>query len=136
MSETAVKFCTKKAKDIDFQPIPGFREWLIAGDLGLKEATNGAYTAWITRANQLAEEHGTTGRHYHDYDFQIMYITKGWVKMYYEGQGDVLLEAGDFVYHPKAIVHDFMEYSDDIEIFELVSPGTHHYFQVEEESEK
>ena len=132
MTAATAQFVATKRADVQFNPIPGFREWLLAGDLGLKEATNGAYTAWITKANDLAEAHGTTGRHYHEYDFQIMYITKGWVKMYYEGQGEMVLEAGDFVYHPHSIVHDFMEYSDDIEIFEICSPGEYHYVQVDE----
>ena len=36
-----------------------------------------------------------------------------------------MLKAGDFVYHPPGHVHDFMDYSDDIEIFELASPADH-----------
>jgi mannose-6-phosphate isomerase-like protein (cupin superfamily) len=36
-----------------------------------------------------------------------------------------VLQAGDFVYHPPQHIHDFMEYSDDIEIFELASPADH-----------
>ncbi len=54
-----------------------------------------------------------------------MYVTRGWVKMYYEGEGEFVLKAGDFVYHSPKHIHDFMEYSDDIEIFELASPADH-----------
>ena len=73
---------------------------------------------------------GTSGRHYHNYDFQIMFITQGWVMMYYEDDGEFVLRAGDFVYHPKSHVHDFMEYSQDIEIFEMASPADHHSIDV------
>ena len=115
-------FCLSRAKDGEFEPQTGYRDWLKIRDLGLDEATGGQYNAWVTRANDLG---GATGRHYHNYTFQIMYITKGWVKMYYEGEGEFVLEAGDFVYHPPGHVHDFMEYSEDIEIFELTSPADH-----------
>ncbi len=54
-----------------------------------------------------------------------MYVTRGRVKMYYEGEGEFVLKAGDFVYHPPKHVHDFMDYSDDIEIFELAAPADH-----------
>ena len=47
------------------------------------------------------------------------------VKMYYQGEGEFILKAGDFVYHPPPHVQDFMEYSEDIEIFELASPADH-----------
>lgn len=116
-------FCLSRAKDATFTPMTGYRDWLKIRDLGLSEATHGDYDAWVTRANDLG---GSTGRHYHEYDFQIMFVLKGWVKMYYEGEGEFVLEAGDFVYHPPRHVHDFMEYSEDIEIFELAAPANHH----------
>ena len=121
------KFCLSRAVDARFQPMSGFRDWLKIRDLGLSEATAGSYDAWVTRAN---EPGGSTGRHYHEYDFQIMFIIQGWVKMYYEGEGEVVLRAGDFVYHPPRHVHDFMAYSEDIEIFELASPAHHHAIDV------
>jgi quercetin dioxygenase-like cupin family protein len=105
----------------------GFRDWLKTRDLGLSDATHGKYDAWVTRANELG---GSTGRHYHEYDFQIMFVIKGWVKMYYEGEGEFVLRAGDFVYHPPRHVHDFMDYSDDFEILELSSPAHHHAIDV------
>ena len=71
-----------------------------------------------------------SGKHYHNYDFQMMFVLKGWVKMYYEGEGENTLKEGDFVYHPKGHVHDFMEYSKDIEILEMASPAHHHSIDV------
>jgi mannose-6-phosphate isomerase-like protein (cupin superfamily) len=122
MSDEKTRFCLSRAADAHFEPMHGYRDWLKIRDLGLSDATHGKYDAWVTRANDLG---GSTGRHYHNYDFQIMYVTRGWVKMYYEGEGEFVLSAGDFVYHPSGHVHDFMEYSEDIEIFELASPADH-----------
>lgn len=118
----APKFCLSRGEDGEFKPMTGYRDWLKIRDLGLSDATHGQYDAWVTRANDLG---GSTGRHYHEYDFQIMFVLKGWVKMYYEGEGEFILRAGDFVYHPPRHVHDFMDYSPDIEIFELASPADH-----------
>jgi mannose-6-phosphate isomerase-like protein (cupin superfamily) len=122
MSGGKPKFYLSRAEGAHFEPMHGYRDWLKIRDLGLCDATHGAYDAWVTRANNLG---GSTGRHYHNYDFQVMYVTRGWVKMYYEGEGEFVLKAGDFVYHPPRHIHDFMEYSDDIEIFELASPADH-----------
>lgn len=122
MADHESGFCISRGEDATFAPMTGYRDWLKIRDLGLAEATHGKYNAWVTRANELGS---STGRHYHNYDFQIMYVTKGWVKMYYEGEGEFVLKAGDFVYHPPKHVHDFMDYSDDIEIFELTSPAGH-----------
>ena len=122
MSSEKTRFCLSRAENAHFEPMHGYRDWLKIRELGLSEATQGAYDAWVTRANDLG---GSTGRHYHNYSFQIMYVIRGWVKMYYEGEGEFVLKAGDFVYHPPKHVHDFMEYSDDIEIFELAAPADH-----------
>ena len=127
MSVEAPTFCLSKAKDAVYEPMTGYRDWLKIRDLGLSAATHGRYDAWVTRANEMG---GATGRHYHEYDFQIMFVLKGWVKMYYEGEGEFVLEAGDFVYHPPRHVHDFMDYSEDIEIFELASPANHHSIDI------
>ncbi len=119
MTNMKPKFCLSTARDGKFEPRSGYRDWSKIRDLGLSEATHGEYDAFVTRANQMG---GKGGRHYHEYDFQIMYVLKGWVKMFYEGEGEFTLEAGDFVYHPPRHVHDLMEYSEDIEILELFSP--------------
>ena len=122
MSSSQSQFCLSRAEGAHFEPMHGYRDWLKIRDPGLNAATQGEYNAWVTRANDLG---GSTGRHYHNYDFQIMYVTRGWVKMLYEGEGEFILNAGDFVYHPPGRVHDFMEYSEAIEIFELASPAEH-----------
>ena len=125
--ESKPSFCLSRSDDGEFEPMTGYRDWLKIRDLGLSDATHGQYDAWITRANTMG---GSTGRHYHNYDFQIMFVTKGWVKVFYEGEGEFVLRAGDFVYHLPGHVHDFMDYSEDIKIFELCSPANHHAIDV------
>jgi quercetin dioxygenase-like cupin family protein len=112
------KFCLSRA-DAPFEADP-FREWLIARDFGLVEATNGAYGGQITRAKELGQ---TTGPHWHPMTFQMIYVLKGWVKFWYEGEGEFVLKAGDFVYHPPRRAHDLLEYSEDIEMLEIFAPG-------------
>ncbi|MFM0695697.1 cupin domain-containing protein [Paraburkholderia sp. SIMBA_055] len=102
------KFCLCRA-DGPFEADP-FRDWLIARDFGLVEATNGAYGGQITRAKELGR---TTGPHWHPMTFQMIYVLKGWVKFWYEREGELMLKAGDFVYHPPRAAHDLLEYRTD-----------------------
>jgi len=127
MPATTHKFCLRKAALADFKPSGGLRDWLDNRDLGLNDATDGEYDAWISRANGVK---GGTGRHYHNYDFQVMYVLSGWLRMYHEGEGEVVMEEGDFVYHPKGHVHEIIEYSDDLELFELASPAGRHSIDI------
>jgi len=119
MTERKPIFCLSKAKDAKFEPMSGYRDWFAIRDLGLSEATHGQYDAYVTRANELG---GKGGRHYHEYNFQIMFVLKGWVKMWHEGEGEFILKPGDFVYHPPRHVHDLLDYSEDFEILEMFSP--------------
>ncbi len=120
MAEPESRFCISRAKDARFEPMTGFRDWLEIRDLGLAEATHGEYRAHITRISEMGSG---TGRHFHEMDFQIIYVIKGWVKVSYEGEGEFTLNAGDFVYQPPRMVHDFFDYSEDAELFELYSPA-------------
>ena len=114
------KFLVSRAKGARFEPMTGFRDWLSIRDLGLEDATHGEYRAFITRANEMGH---ATGAHYHEMEFQIIYVLKGWVKFHCAGEGEMTLEEGDFVYHPPRIVHDLLDYSEDVELFELYSPA-------------
>ena len=58
-----------------------------------------------------------------DGHFEPMRGYRGRVKTYYGAAGEFVSRAGDFDYRPPRHMHDFMEYLDDIEIFELASPG-------------
>ena len=112
-------FCISRAKDAVFAD-DQFRDWLMARDLGLAEATKGAFGGQVTRAKELGR---ATGAHYHEMTFQIVYVLKGWVTFWYEGEGEVTLNEGDFVYHPPTGVHDLRDYSADVELLELFAPA-------------
>ncbi|AAV94395.1 hypothetical protein SPO1095 [Ruegeria pomeroyi DSS-3] len=61
--------------------------------------------------------------HSHDLDFQMVYVTKGWVVFEYEGQGEHLLRAGSCVLQPPGIKHRECRHSDDMELIEIISPA-------------
>ncbi len=113
------RFCISRAKGADFKE-DQFRSWLTARDLGLSEATNGAYGAQVTRAKEPGH---TTGPHYHGMTFQIVFVLKGWVKFWYEGEGEFTFGEGDFVYHPPTATHDLRDYSEDVELLEIFAPA-------------
>ena len=61
--------------------------------------------------------------HSHDLDFQMVYVTKGWVVFEYEVQGEHILRAGSCVLQPPGIVHREVRHSDDMELIEIISPA-------------
>ena len=113
------KFCISRAADAQFTD-DKFRDWLVARDFGLGEATNGAFGGQVTRARELGH---TTGAHWHPMTFQMVYVLKGWVKFWYEGEGEFTFNEGDFVYHPPKALHDLRDYSADVELLEIFSPA-------------
>lgn len=61
--------------------------------------------------------------HSHELDFQMVYVTQGWVVFEYEGQGEHVLRAGSCVLQPPGIVHREVRHSDDLELIEITSPA-------------
>ena len=61
--------------------------------------------------------------HYHDVEFQMVYVLKGWVKTYMEGQGETMMKAGSAWTQPPRIRHLIMDYSDDVELLEVILPA-------------
>ncbi len=99
----------------------GLRSFFEYRDLGVKEATGGRVGAHVIRAKPGG--HGGTGWHTHGLEVQLVYVLKGWVKLAYEGIGEVLLEAGAFVHQPPGIRHVEIDHSDDVEILEITVPA-------------
>ncbi|QQS15242.1 MAG: cupin domain-containing protein [Rhodospirillales bacterium] len=99
----------------------GLRPFFEYRDLGLMGVTGGRVHAHVIRARPGM--HADAPRHWHDLDFQFVYVLKGWVKFHYEGYGDVTLEAGSMVYQPPRIKHKEIAHSDDLELIEITSPG-------------
>jgi len=99
----------------------GLRPFFEYRQLGIAEATAGKYGAHVIRA--VPGRHSEAAWHTHDLDFQMVYVTKGWVAFEYEGQGEQLLRAGSCVLQPPGIRHREVRHSDDMELIEIISPA-------------
>ena len=83
--------------------------------------------AWCRRMSSAsfrrsdAEEVSTP--HYHDVDFQMVYVLKGWIKSEFEGEGVHTFYAGSCWIQPPRIKHTVLGYSDDCEVLEIVLPA-------------
>jgi quercetin dioxygenase-like cupin family protein len=53
----------------------------------------------------------------------MVYVLKGWVKTYMEGQGETLMTEGSSWTQPPRIKHLIMDYSDDVELLEVILPA-------------
>ena len=90
-------------------------------DLGIKDAPGGKVLAHVIRSEQPCE--GPMGLHSPDLEFQMVYLTKGWARLYFEDIGEIRVEAGDAWYQPPRIRHEVLEYSDDWEVIEITMPA-------------
>jgi mannose-6-phosphate isomerase-like protein (cupin superfamily) len=99
----------------------GLRPFFEYRDLGIKDGTKGKFGAHVIRAVPGMESPAEW--HSHDLDFQMVYITKGWVVFEYEGQGEQMLREGSCVLQPPGIKHREVRHSDDMELIEIISPA-------------
>ena len=117
-------FTTSFAEEGEFKSA-GLRSMFEYRDLGIRNGTNGRFLAHVIRTKQAIDKQGdrVSGLHYHKLDFQMVYVLKGWVTFYYEGEGDVTFRPGDVVLQPPEIRHDIIACSDDMELLEITSPA-------------
>ena len=113
-------FTISHADDGKFEA-QGLRAFFEYRDLGVKSATKGKFGAHVIRAVLGMDGPGTW--HSHDLDFQMVYVTKGWVVFEYEGQGEQMLREGSCVLQPPGIKHREVRHSDDMELLEIISPA-------------
>ena len=99
----------------------GLRNYFEYRDLGVKRATRGKVVTHVIRARPGRAPEGDW--HYHDCSLQFVYVVKGWVKMEYEGTGEVLMKAGSCFYQPPRIRHRELAHSKNLEMVEVVSPA-------------
>ena len=99
----------------------GLRAFFEYRQLGIADATGGKYGAHVIRA--VPGRHSEAQWHTHDLDFQMVYVTEGWVVFEYEGQGEVILRKGSCVLQPPGIRHREVTHSDDMELIEITSPA-------------
>ena len=101
----------------------GLRAYAQYRDLGFAEATNGLAQAHVIRLIGPCDPAEVSKLHFHDVEFQMVYVLKGWVKTYIEGQGETLMKEGSSWTQPPRIKHLIMDYSDDVELLEVILPA-------------
>jgi hypothetical protein len=101
----------------------GLRTYAKYRDLGIAEASHGLARAHVIRLIGPCNPAEVSKLHFHDVEFQMVYVLKGWVKTYMEGQGETLMQEGSAWTQPPRIKHLIMDYSDDVELLEVILPA-------------
>jgi uncharacterized cupin superfamily protein len=101
----------------------GLRTYAQYRDLGISDASHGLAQAHVIRLIGPCNPAEVSKLHYHDVEFQMVYVLKGWVKTYLEGQGETLMKEGSAWTQPPRIKHLIMDYSDDVELLEVILPA-------------
>ena len=113
-------FVASHVKDAKFEP--GLRRYAHYRDLGIAKATGGLAQAHVIRLIPPCIPEEVSKRHYHDVDFQMIYVLKGWFKGEYDGEV-VTMHAGSAWLQPPKIKHTVLDYSDDCELLEIILPA-------------
>jgi mannose-6-phosphate isomerase-like protein (cupin superfamily) len=109
-------------RDEDFKT-NGLRVYAQYRDLGIAGATHGLAQAHVIRLIGPCNPAEVSKLHFHDVEFQMVYVLKGWVKTYMEGQGETLMQEGSCWTQPPRIKHLILDYSDNCELLEVILPA-------------
>ncbi|CCE07282.1 conserved hypothetical protein [Bradyrhizobium sp. STM 3843] len=109
-------------RDEDFKA-DGLRAYAHYRDLGIADATHGLARAHVIRLLPPCNPQEVAKLHTHDVEFQMVYVLKGWVKSYLEGVGETLMKEGSAWTQPPRIRHMILDYSDDVELLEVILPA-------------
>ena len=101
----------------------GLRAYAKYRDLGIANATHGLAQAHVIRLQGPCDPTEVSKLHFHDVDFQMVYVLKGWVKTYMDGQGETMMREGSAWTQPPKIKHMILDYSDDVELLEVILPA-------------
>ncbi|MGY4503653.1 mannose-6-phosphate isomerase-like protein (cupin superfamily) [Bradyrhizobium sp. GM24.11] len=101
----------------------GLRAYAKYRDLGIAAASRGLAQAHVIRLQGPCDPAEVSKLHFHDVDFQMVYVLKGWVKTYMDGQGETLMKEGSAWTQPPKIKHMILDYSDDVELLEVILPA-------------
>ncbi|MGX1106372.1 MULTISPECIES: cupin domain-containing protein [Bradyrhizobium] len=101
----------------------GLRTYAKYRDLGIAAASHGLAQAHVIRLQGPCNPDEVSKLHFHDVDFQMVYVLKGWVKTYMEGEGETLMQQGSAWTQPPRIRHMILDYSDDVELLEVILPA-------------
>jgi quercetin dioxygenase-like cupin family protein len=114
------KFTVSHHREEDFDA--GLRTYSAYRDLGLAPATGGLVQAHVIRMTKPFDAAEVAIPHYHDVQFQMVYVLKGWFRSEFEGEGVQTFRAGSCWIQPPKIKHIVRGYSDDCELLEIVMP--------------
>ena len=109
-------------RDEDFRA-DGLRAYATYRDLGIADVSGGLARAHVIRLIGPCNPAEVSKLHFHDVDFQMVYVLKGWVKTYMEGHGETLMNQGSAWTQPPRIRHMILDYSDDVELLEVILPA-------------
>jgi hypothetical protein len=115
------RFTVSHPREEDFDQ--GLRTYAKYRDLGIAPATGGMAQAHVIRFIPPYRPEDVSTPHYHDVDFQMVYVLKGWYKTEFEGEGVHTFHAGACWIQPPKIKHTVLGYSDDCELLEIVLPA-------------
>jgi quercetin dioxygenase-like cupin family protein len=101
----------------------GLRRYAKYRDLGMAKATGGKVQAHVIRFVPPFRPEEVSKLHYHDVEFQMIYVLKGWIKTELEGQGAHVMRPGSAWIQPPRIKHKVLDYSDDCEVLEVILPA-------------
>src|SRR5271165_2008124 len=101
----------------------GLRRYAQYRDLGIAAATKGLARAHVIKMVPPCDPAEVSKRHYHDVEFQMVYVLKGWIKSEFEGEGAVTMREGSCWLQPPRIKHTVLDYSDDCELLEIILPA-------------
>ncbi len=115
------KFTVSHHREADFDQ--GLRSYAKYRDLGIAAATGSMVQAHVIRFIPPYRPEEVSTPHFHDVDFQMVYVLKGWYKTEFEGEGTHTFHAGACWIQPPRIKHTVLGYSDDCELLEIVLPA-------------
>jgi mannose-6-phosphate isomerase-like protein (cupin superfamily) len=115
------KFAVSHPREEDFDQ--GLRSYAKYRDLGVAAATSGMAQAHVIRMIPPFRPEEVSTPHYHDVEFQMIYVLKGWMTSEFEGEGAHTFYAGSCWIQPPKIKHTVLGYSDDCELLEIILPA-------------
>ncbi|MGB8039875.1 MAG: cupin domain-containing protein, partial [Pseudolabrys sp.] len=104
------RFALSHHREEDFDQ--GLRPYSAYRDLGIAPATGGMVQAHVIRMTKPFSADEVAIPHYHDVDFQMVYVLKGSFTSEFEGQGVHTFHAGSCWIQPPKIKHTVRGYSD------------------------
>jgi quercetin dioxygenase-like cupin family protein len=115
------RFVVSHPNEADFKV--GLRTYAKYRDLGISQATGGLAQAHVIRFVPPFRAEEVSQLHYHDVEFQMIYVLKGWIRSEFDGQGAHTMHAGACWIQPPRIEHKVLGYSDDCEVLEIILPA-------------